>query len=231
MNLCAKKRKGNRHGVNDLVSALDTNQLSANFLRFAGGDEKMDASEFDNFTKKQNITRQQAASLWLLLDRDGNGLIEKHEFAEAIVQLQQYRAWLRFCPDCIYQNSCSYCLECNASCDFCSEQHFCATHWEDHPARNRDEQGATDGDGGGNAAAPVNAAEMLREQLLIRPLTWMYESPMMGWLPMAPKAALRRVLRAQQLASKEATRLAKAEEEAAKRARGAQSDESLLLSA
>ena len=216
---CLKDRKFGSvlGGVRDmklLAANLETSMLAKNFKRFAGADQIMDQQEYDRFSKEMNLTRQQAATLWTILDADGSGQIEKVEFITALKSFQQARAWLRFCPDCIYDSTCAYCCECNSNCDLCSDQSFCAAHWEDHPARNREDVGGFDA-----AASSMNTKELLREQLVIRPLNWAYSSPLMAWLPNAQKAVLRRTLRAQQLASKDAIEQARWEEEVARNAR------------
>ena len=194
---------------------LDLDVLGKSFGRFAGADQLMDPEEFERFTKQANITREHADSLWSILDRDGSGMVDRGEFQRALDNLQKARAWSRYCPECVYDNTCNFCQECNANCDQCTQHCFCATHWADHPARNSEAAGA----GSGISGASVNTAELLREQLIIRPLQWAYSSAAMSWLPVAHKAALRRALRSHQLASQEAARRAKLEEEAAHQAR------------
>lgn len=217
------KRSGDSRAANAdrdlrlLAGRLDTTLLANNFARFAGSDLKMDAEEYQRFTKITNLTRQQAASLWSILDQDGSGQVEKAEFTEALENFQQARAWLRFCPACTYQNTCNYCLECNANCEQCSEHSFCAEHWMDHPARIQDGGAPADSAGKeGAMRAHVSTTELLRDQLVIRPLSWMYESPAMAWLPVEQKGTLRRTLRAQQQAAAAAVEKVRAEEEEAR---------------
>ena len=64
--------------------------------------------------------------------------------------------------------------------------------------------------------AHVSTTELLRDQLVIRPLSWMYESPAMAWLPVEQKGTLRRTLRAQQQAAAAAVEKVRAEEEEAR---------------
>lgn len=198
----------------DLASKLDVDVLGSSFARFAGADEKMDREEYARFTKETNITRQQAASLWNILDRDHSGMVDVKEFYEALSNLQQARAWLRYCPDCVYRNTCAYCQECNVDCDDCTDESFCASHWEDHPARSNPDAG-DEANGQHHSAFPVGSQEWAREALLIRPLAWAYHSPATAWVPVAQKAKLRQVLRDQQLKSAEAAKIADAEEQAA----------------
>ena len=173
---------------------------------------------FERFSKEINMTRQQATQLWRILDKDGSGQISKDEFGEALTGMHRARAWLRYCPDCIYQNTCAYCLETNSNCPNCNENAYCAACWADHPARHRDDEAATDG--GVAAARALSTSDMIRTQLVIRPLNWAYTSPMMAWLPTAQKATLRQTLRAQQQVIAESFERAKKEEEAALALRG-----------
>ena len=200
-----------------LAARLDTSKMAVNFGRFAGADQLMQRDEFDRFTKITNLTRQQANSLWIVLDRDGSGEVTKEEFTTALENFQKARAWLRFCPSCVYANTCNYCQECNSNCEMCTEHSFCAEHWNDHPARNQSVGEA--GTGSAGTGAPANTTELLRERLVIRPLEWMYESPLTAWLPVEQKGALRRVLRAQQTAANAAAERAREEEEKANKAR------------
>lgn len=168
---------------------------------------------FDRFTKESNVTRSQAAALWQILDKDHSGVVSRLEFNEALQTLQQARAWLRYCPECVYRNTCPYCQECNASCSDCTESAFCASCWSDHPARHvvsaEDEENAS-----ANKRA-MDTASVLRTNLLIKPLNWAYTSPMMGWLPVQQKAALRQALRHQQQTVDNALKRAADAEEAA----------------
>ena len=173
----------------------------------------VDKEEYARFTKEVNVTRQQAAALWNVLDKDHSGVVEVSEFHEALRNLQKARAWLRYCPECVYSNTCSYCQECNVECDDCTDESFCAAHWEDHPARSNPEE--EDAVTRAHAVFPVGSPEWAREALLIRPLAWAYHSPATAWVPVAQKAKLRQLLRDQQLRSAEAAKLADAEEAAA----------------
>lgn len=176
----------------------------------------MDAAEYERFTKEFNLTRQQASNLWIVLDHDRSGHVTKTEFVLAMNQMQRERAWSRYCPDCIYANSCAYCFETNANCTNCNEHAYCSACWADHPARHRDEVDGGAGSGGSvGARAALSTADIVRTQFIIRPLNWAYTSPMMGWLPVAQKAALRQTLRAQQQVVAESVEKARKEEEAA----------------
>ena len=213
----AESSKANKLANNQLASTIDIERLGKNFLNFAGSDDLMDSEEFDQFTKASNITRQQAMSLWQLLDRDGSGQVSKAEFQSALANLQAARAWLRYCPDCIYNNVCAYCQECNANCTECSETAFCSNCWNDHPARHR----ANEGDEGESAQnARLGTSELLRTHLLINPLNWAYTSPFMAWIPVQQKAVLRQMLRAQQQKVADALQRAEEEEEAFLKQRG-----------
>ena len=143
-------------------------------------------------------------------------MVSKSEFAAALHKLQSARAWLRYCPECIYKNTCAYCQECNANCTDCTESVFCSSCWADHPARHAikddEEEGAV---ANKRALDPVS---QLRTTLLIKPLNWAYTSSLTQWLPVAQKAALRQALRSQQQAVDRALQDAADAEEAALKA-------------
>ncbi len=199
--------------VAKLAGDIDVDKIGQNFGKFAGADNVMDREEFDRFTKETNITRAQAGALWSILDADGSGLVEKTEFSSALRSLQEARAWLRYCPECGYSNTCDYCQECNANCDECSEHVFCAAHWADHPSRNIDDE--VDEEGALVEKHAFGSAEFFRRHLVIRPLNWAYTSKATAWLPVKAKSGLRQALRSQQLAAEEATAAALAAEQAA----------------
>ena len=98
-------------------------------------------------------------------------------------------------------------------CDDCTDESFCASHWEDHPARSNPEE--EEAEARAHTAFPIGSPEWARETLLIRPLAWAYHSQATAWVPVAQKAKLRQVLRDQQLRSAQAAKLADAEEAAA----------------
>lgn len=174
---------------------------------------------FDRFTRHSNVTRSQAQALWHILDRDHSGQVSKFEFQDALSKLQAARAWLRYCPECVYRNTCAYCQECNANCPDCSENAFCAKCWADHPARHTDAAADEEGATVANARA-LDTVSMLRTNLLIKPLNWAYTSPVTAWLPVAQKAALRQALRYQQQRVDAAMQEAAEAEEAALKAMG-----------
>jgi hypothetical protein len=206
------KAKYHSRKTKELSATLDITAIGATFGRFAGGDEVMDAQEFERFTKQINLTRQQSSELWQILDRDGSGEVSKDEFSSALTNMQAARAWLRYCPECIYQNLCAYCQECNANCVNCTENAFCASCWADHPARHAEDH---DDEGSSVRLAKLGMREVMRTHLLIRPLNWAYSSPYMGWLPVTQKAVLRQMLRAQQQKLTDASEAAATEEAAA----------------
>ena len=187
-------------GVQQLASDLDVDSLGKNFGKFAGSDDVMDKEEFERFTKETNITRTQASALWNILDQDGSGRVDKREFATALTNLQQARAWLRYCPECVYTNTCTYCQECNSDCADCTEDFFCSAHWADHPARKENAEVEADA----AEVFSVGSAEYFRRNLVIRPLSWAYTSQTTAWLPVTAKAVLRQALRHQQLANAKA---------------------------
>ena len=202
--------------VNSLASKLEVDKLGASFARFAGSDETMDRNEYDEFTKASNITRQQAFALWNILDADNSGQVSKKEFASALANLQAARAWVRYCPDCIYENVCAYCQECNANCSDCNEMSFCAKCWKDHPSKHRKRNEEEEE----MMAQKLTTTELLRTHLVIKPLNWAYTSSFTQWMPIRQKALLRQALRAQQQKVADALQVAQEEEEAALKARG-----------
>lgn len=181
-----------------LAGKLDLDIVGRQFGKYSGSDNLLDRSEFDRFTQSSNLSRQQAESMWLALDKNGDGIISRAEFDDAVQNMLAARAWLRYCPECIYANTCVFCQECNASCHDCNETAFCSLHWADHPARTRQALDVDDAEGASRAAAKMSVAGLARHHLVIRPLTWVYQHPGMAWLPVGQKAALRRVLRSQQ---------------------------------
>ena len=121
-------------------------------------------------SKKMNLTLQQSQDLWEILDRDASGEVELDELSTALKGFQAARAWMRFCPDCIYTNACVYCQECNMTCELCTEAHFCARHWADHP-RNIEAKAASVDAG---RRVTMSTSEILRDRFVIRPLTFVY---------------------------------------------------------
>ena len=139
-------------------------------------------------------------------------MVDKSEFEDALKMMLSARAWLRYCPACIYANTCDYCQECNANCDECNEDVFCGTHWADHPARTVEDVDET---GAAIERHPFGSPEFLRRHLVIRPLSWAYHSKAMSWVPTQHKAVLRQALRNQQLAAQESAAAAEQREAAA----------------
>ena len=122
----AKRRKTMQATANKLAGHIDVDNMDDYFKKLVGSDDMMDREEFERFSKELNLTRGQATNLWFILDRDGNGLIDKAEFEEAHSSMQAARAWSRYCPECIYSNTCAFCLETNANCVVCTDNAFCA---------------------------------------------------------------------------------------------------------
>ena len=118
----------------------------------------------------------------------------------------------------MYDNTCAYCQECNSSCSDCTENAFCASCWADHPSRHA--VGEDDDENAASKQRAMDTASVLRTNLLIKPLNWAYTSPVMGWLPVAQKAALRQALRSQQQKVDEALHRAAEAEAAALRQMG-----------
>ena len=208
----AKRRKTMQATANKLAGHIDVDNMDDYFKKLVGSDDMMDREEFERFSKELNLTRGQATNLWFILDRDGNGLIDKAEFEEAHSSMQAARAWSRYCPECIYSNTCAFCLETNANCVVCTDNAFCASCWADHPARHKVAEGEDEQQA---KQMQLGTTEQLRTQLIIRPLNWAYTSPFMAWLPVAQKGALRQALRYQQQKVDEAVKAAQEEEEAA----------------
>ena len=136
--------------------------------------------------------------------------VSRAEFSSALRNMQQARAWLRYCPTCEFRNDCAYCHECNTDCTKCTESVFCASCWADHPARNAMAADDEDGDDeeGGQKKGSVHefgSTEYFRTHLVLKPLDWAYNSPALAGLPVAYKAKLRQLLREQQMKQAEAT--------------------------
>ena len=75
-----------------------------------------------------------AERLWVMLDTDKNGVVDADEFTTALHCMSLARAWLRYCPNCEFGNSCDYCVEIK-DCDYCTPERFCPKHWQEHPGR------------------------------------------------------------------------------------------------
>ena len=69
--------------------------FASNFDEFAGEDLEMDREEFEKYAKAANLTRKQAKELWKVLDADGSGVIERHEFQAGMARMQMAQAWCR----------------------------------------------------------------------------------------------------------------------------------------
>ena len=114
-----------------LSTQLDTDLLRVAFIKYAGPDEEMDLNEFERFSKAMSISTI-AHRLWVVMDTDKSGTVTKDEFLDALTLLTQARAWLRFCPTCMFDNECSMCLK-SMACPKCSHTRFCVTCWASHP--------------------------------------------------------------------------------------------------
>ena len=68
------------------------------------------------------LPKATADNLWVLLDSDKSGTVSRAEFSSALRNMQQARAWLRYCPTCEFRNDCAYCHECNTDCTKCTEE-------------------------------------------------------------------------------------------------------------
>jgi len=114
-----------------LSSQIDVDAMRAAFIKHAGPDELMDQNEFERFAKAMDIMKI-APTLWNAMDNDRSGSVDKEEFYHALHNLTTARAWLRFCPTCMFENECEMCIK-SADCDDCTEQRFCVKHWAEHP--------------------------------------------------------------------------------------------------
>ncbi|KAL3927252.1 MAG: hypothetical protein SGPRY_002910 [Prymnesium sp.] len=114
-----------------LSSKMDLDAMRANFIKHAGPDEQMDEFEFERFAKAMSIT-DIAPRLWNAMDSDKSGAVDKDEFMNALHNLTTARAWLRFCPTCMFANDCPMCLK-TRNCPDCNDQRFCVRHWSEHP--------------------------------------------------------------------------------------------------
>ena len=105
-----------------LASQLDIDRLRAAFIKHAGPDELMDQSEFERFAKAEGIMHV-AAQLWTAMDSDRSGSVDKDEFLEALAALSSARAFMRFCPTCMFENECEMCVKVK-DCDDCTAQRY-----------------------------------------------------------------------------------------------------------
>ena len=103
-----------------LSSQLDVDALRAAFIKHAGPDELMDQSEFELFAKAMDIMKI-APQLWSAMDSDRSGSVDKDEFMEALTKLSAARAFLRFCPTCMFENDCEMCVKVK-DCPDCTDQ-------------------------------------------------------------------------------------------------------------
>lgn len=195
-------RETGQHNLNDimvcrsLAAKMDLDVLNKYFAKIAGGDASMDANEFGTFAKEVQLPAEDKTKLWNFLDADEDGEVTMDEFKSALTKLQTARAWSRYCPDCCYSNTCAYCDECNLVCPLCNEHRYCASHWQAHPGRLR----TTGVDEQREQLASLDLATQARMLLLVKPLTFLYRSPKLAWLPVRQKALLRNAIAVQQQA-------------------------------
>ena len=177
-----------------LAAKLNVDERSAQFAKHAGLDETLDREEFFEFATASKLPKATADNLWALLDSDKSGTASRAEFSSALRNMQQARAWLRYCPTCEFRNDCAYCHECNTDCTkCCTESVFCASCWADHPARNAMAADDEDGDDeeGGQKKGSVHefgSTETSGPHLVLVALDWAYNSPALAGLPVAYKA-------------------------------------------
>ena len=208
--VAGRQEEADADAARSLAAKLNVDELSAQFAKHAGLDETLDREEFFEFAAASKLPKATADKLWALLDRDNSGTVSRAEFSRALRNMQQARAWLRYCPTCEFRNDCAYCHECNTDCTKCTESVFCASCWADHPARNAMAADDEDGDDeeGGQKKGSVHefgSTEYFRTHLVLKPLDWAYNSPALAGLPVAYKAKLRQLLREQQMKQAEAT--------------------------
>ena len=77
------------------------------------------------------------------------------------------------------------------SCSKCNEVAFCAACWADHPGRQTalDDIPETE-----KVEHPFGSVEHVRENLVIRPLEWAYDSKALKDVPVEYKGGMRRLL-------------------------------------
>ena len=84
--------------------------------------------------KSNGLPEAVAVRLWRQLDVDKNGIVDAIEFSTALENLTHARAFLRYCPDCQYDNLCEYCTSLEVKqCNQCTREVFCPEHWAGHP--------------------------------------------------------------------------------------------------
>ena len=80
---------------------LDIDTLSQQFERFDfDGSGALDEREYEQLAKSSLLSKEQAARLWSVLDKNDDGLIRADEFREGFITMMKERAWLRHCPTC-----------------------------------------------------------------------------------------------------------------------------------
>jgi len=119
----------------DVARCLDLDKLRSSWERFAGPDDSMDWEEYQLFMKAVGLPDEHAANMWKIMDSDKSGQVDSDEFNSVLTSMTGARAWLRYCPDCHYENTCDFCMLV-ADCPKCSAYRFCPEHWADHPGPN-----------------------------------------------------------------------------------------------
>jgi ferredoxin len=133
-----------------------------------------------------------------------DGQVTSAEFFSAARSMHAARAWHRYCPTCIYANTCNFCQECNVVCTMCSANSFCTDHWLEHPGRELHLTGSPAAEEEARQARQLDTISQMRTTLLIQPMTWVYSSSLMNFVPTRQQARLRRAIRAQQKLVEEA---------------------------
>ena len=123
-------RDESQAALKKLSSQIDIDAMRVAFIKYAGPDELMDKDEFARFAKQLSIA-ELAPQLWNAMDRDNSGTVDKREFLDALNNLTTARAWLRYCPICMFENDCALC-DMAANCSECTDALFCHKCWNAH---------------------------------------------------------------------------------------------------
>ena len=134
--VAGRQEEADADAARSLAAKLNVDELSAQFAKHAGLDETLDREEFFEFATASKLPKATADNLWVLLDSDKSGTVSRAEFSSALRNMQQARAWLRFCPTCDFDNTCAYCFEVK-ECAGCTREKFCPKHWAEHPDKCR----------------------------------------------------------------------------------------------
>ena len=111
----------------EVAKVVDLDKLRVAFSRYAGPDEQMDRQEYIGFARSIKLPVSAADKLWAILDSNGDGRVTADEFTSALESMTGARAWNRYCPNCKYDNTCSFCVRRSIDCRTgqCNDQRFC----------------------------------------------------------------------------------------------------------